>query len=299
MNFSEISEEDTKHTESSSAYCEKLKTLRVIMKETRFLEFSARETVLGPGALARVTKELKVLATSLPCEAGGSIFCSFISSNLSLAEALISGPEDTPYEHGLYLFSIQIPSEYPKSPPIVQILTTGNGMIRFNPNLYNNGYVCLSIINTWGGSPQERWNPTFSTLLQVLISIQALVMDCKVVQKEPGFEYYPENSQENKAYSWCVRYGNMTYAVLENLKNPPKAFSEVVQKHFYMKKSQILATLEKWLEEAKNADLDWNSAIVLNHNRQTMALFMEKGLYNVFAALYGQIREQLDSLDSV
>lgn len=39
--------------------------------------------------------------------------------------------------------------------------------VRFNPNLYNDGKVCLSVLNTWHGRPEERWNPETSSLLQV------------------------------------------------------------------------------------------------------------------------------------
>ena len=62
---------------------------------------------------------------------------------MDLMKALISGSEDTPYTHGLYEFHIACPLEYPKKPPLVSIVTTGNGKVRFNPNLYDDGYVCL------------------------------------------------------------------------------------------------------------------------------------------------------------
>lgn len=39
--------------------------------------------------------------------------------------------------------------------------------VRFNPNLYQDGKVCLSILNTWHGRPEEKWNPQTSSLLQV------------------------------------------------------------------------------------------------------------------------------------
>jgi hypothetical protein len=35
--------------------------------------------------------------------------------------------------------------------------------VRFNPNLYINGKVCLSLLGTWSG---PSWNPKTSTLLQ-------------------------------------------------------------------------------------------------------------------------------------
>ena len=43
--------------------------------------------------------------------------------------------------------------------------TTGGNSIRFNPNLYSNGYVCLSLLGTWRGSSIESWNPKDSNLL--------------------------------------------------------------------------------------------------------------------------------------
>ena len=46
----------------------------------------------------------------------------------------------------------------------VQFLTTGGGKVRFNPNLYECGKVCLSLLGTWSG---PSWNPAVSTLLQV------------------------------------------------------------------------------------------------------------------------------------
>ena len=49
-------------------------------------------------------------------------------------------------------------------PAQVQFLTTGGGTVRFNPNLYHCGKVCLSLLGTWSG---PSWQPGISTLLQV------------------------------------------------------------------------------------------------------------------------------------
>lgn len=43
--------------------------------------------------------------------------------------------------------------------------------MRFNPNLYANGKVCLSILGTWDG---PSWTPGM-TLSSVLLSIQTLL----------------------------------------------------------------------------------------------------------------------------
>ena len=59
---------------------------------------------------------------------------------------LVTGPFDTPYEGGLFHFFIRFPPNYPFSPPRVKFMTTDDGRVRFNPNLYQNGKVCLSIL---------------------------------------------------------------------------------------------------------------------------------------------------------
>ena len=39
---------------------------------------------------------------------------------------------------------------------------------RFNPNLYADGKVCLSLLGTWhGGDSSEKWDPVRSNLMQV------------------------------------------------------------------------------------------------------------------------------------
>ena len=67
-------------------------------------------------------------------------------------------------------------------------MTTGSGQVRFNPNLYENGKVCLSLLGTWRGNSTENWNPEVSTILQVMLSILAIIMSNEVYFNEPGFE---------------------------------------------------------------------------------------------------------------
>lgn len=104
-------------------------------------------------------------------------------------QALIMGSNGTPYGHGAYLFDIYFDDTYPNNPPKVNLTTTGNGQIRFNPNLYSCGKVCLSLLGTWRGSAMENWDPKVSTLLQILVSIQSIIMSEEVYFNEPGFEH--------------------------------------------------------------------------------------------------------------
>ncbi len=61
------------------------------------------------------------------------------------------GSLDTPYANGAFIFDLYCDDSYPNSPPKMLLATTGNGKIRFNPNLYNCGKVCLSLLGTWRG----------------------------------------------------------------------------------------------------------------------------------------------------
>ncbi len=54
----------------------------------------------------------------------------------SKVRAIITGPADTPYEGGLFVFDVYFPAGYPQVPPLLVIETTGEGRVRFNPNLY-------------------------------------------------------------------------------------------------------------------------------------------------------------------
>lgn len=66
--------------------------------------------------------------------------------DMTIIHALITGSFDTPYEGGFFYFLIRCPSDYPIRPPRVKLMTTGAGTVRFNPNLYKCGKICLSIL---------------------------------------------------------------------------------------------------------------------------------------------------------
>ena len=48
--------------------------------------------------------------------------------------------------------------------------------------------VCLSLLGTWSGAESENWNKDTSTLLQVLVSIQSLILVPTPFFNEPGYE---------------------------------------------------------------------------------------------------------------
>jgi ubiquitin-protein ligase len=156
---------------------------------------------------------------------------------------LIAGSEGTPYSHGLFAYDLYFEDEYPNVPPKMVITTTGQGKVRFNPNLYSCGKVCLSLLGTWRGHSTENWDPKVSTILQLLISTQSVIMSEYVYFNEPGFESEqgtPAGEKKNEAYSNIVRYCNIKFAMLEMIRHPPEGFKDVVQRHFYVKRQLIM-----------------------------------------------------------
>ena len=50
---------------------------------------------------------------------------------MDLVRVLITGPVDTPYSRGCFVFDIYFPATYPTNPPIVIMTTTGGGTVRW------------------------------------------------------------------------------------------------------------------------------------------------------------------------
>eukprot|EP01098_Paradermamoeba_levis_P017220 TRINITY_DN975_c0_g1_i3.p1 TRINITY_DN975_c0_g1~~TRINITY_DN975_c0_g1_i3.p1 ORF type:complete len:573 (-),score=205.37 TRINITY_DN975_c0_g1_i3:938-2656(-) len=104
-------------------------------------QITSTKNQLLPEGIQRVCLELQSLCSQdFISEAGkNSILVRFDPENLSALRVLITGPPDTPYAYGCFIFDIFLPPNYPKVPPQVQLVTTGYGAVRFNPNLYNSG----------------------------------------------------------------------------------------------------------------------------------------------------------------
>lgn len=191
--------------------------------------------------------EISSMSENLPFSQSSSIFIRYDSERTDVIKALITGPSNTPYENGCFLFDIYCPRDYPNVPPYVKFLTTGRGTVNFNPNLNSDGYVCLSLLGTWKGAVNENWIPNISTLLQVLISIQSLVLNEKPYYNEHGFdELIDKHKKESEWYNSKVRKSTLKWAILENLRNPPEFFEDVIKMFYKLKEDQIKRQLEEW-----------------------------------------------------
>ncbi|CAF3703991.1 unnamed protein product [Adineta steineri] len=208
-------------------------------------------TINSMQRIKRLAQEQITISTSLPLSFSSTIFVRSDENRMDIMKVLITGPDGTPYSNGCFLFDVYFPNEYPTSPPSINLETTGNHTVRFNPNLYNDGKVCLSILNTWHGRPEEKWNTT-STFLQVLVSIQSLIFVPEPYFNEPGYERTrgtATGTAQSLEYDANIRQATVRWAMLEQLRNPPACFTDVIRRYFFLKRNEIIDQCETWIRE--------------------------------------------------
>jgi ubiquitin-protein ligase len=206
-------------------------------------------TTVGKGSsMRRIASEVASLFSSLPLDWSSAIVVRVDEDRYDFLRAAIFGPEGTPYDSGVFIFDIFLPPTYPETPPRLKLLTTGGGRIRFNPNLYANGKVCLSLLGTWSG---PTWTPA-STLLQVLVSIQSLILVEHPYFNEPGFESSfgtDYGNLESEKYNRDVCRNNIVYAMLSNIRNAPADLRDVIFLHFRLKRRAVRRLIRSWFPD--------------------------------------------------
>uniref|UniRef100_A0A8C4XPM0 Ubiquitin conjugating enzyme E2 D2 n=1 Tax=Falco tinnunculus TaxID=100819 RepID=A0A8C4XPM0_FALTI len=104
--------------------------------------------------------ELNDLARDPPaqCSAGP------VGDDMFHWQATIMGPNDSPYQGGVFFLTIHFPTDYPFKPPKVAFTTR-----IYHPNINSNGSICLDIL-------RSQWSPAL-TISKVLLSICSLLCD--------------------------------------------------------------------------------------------------------------------------
>ena len=142
-----------------------------------------------------------------------NIFININKQDIYNIKAMIVGPINTPYFGGFYFFDLIFPKDYPNNPPKVTFLTT-DGKVRFNPNLYGCGKVCLSILGTWAG---PGWTPVMN-LTSILLSIESLLCENPIIN-EPGYQNIKPSDNKSVTYNNYILYFNYKIAISNILNN--------------------------------------------------------------------------------
>jgi ubiquitin-conjugating enzyme E2 O len=120
--------------------------------------------------------------------------------------------------------------------------------------LYVDGKVCVSLLGTWSGQGSENWDPINSNLLQVLVSIQGLILVSEPYFNEPGFACQKGTEQGKKRsreYNEMVLLENLT-CLTRLAENPPALFYNEVREHLIETSSGLAKRLETWMDKCKS-----------------------------------------------
>jgi ubiquitin-protein ligase len=198
--------------------------------------------------LKRLTNEITKLTTEKTIKEleDSGIFIILNEDNIREVHFVIFGAENTPYQYCPLFFKLDIPNTYPHTPPHGTFITT-NGKTRFNPNLYVNGKICLSILGTWQG---PGWSSALG-IQSVINSIQGLIMNETPLINEPSYE----NTTLDKklAYNYYVEYYSISYALCEQLKNienhsPFDTIKDKLKSYFLKYVDKLITRLDKLIE---------------------------------------------------
>ncbi|KAJ8499533.1 hypothetical protein OPV22_010085 [Ensete ventricosum] len=130
---------------------------------------------------------------------------------MELMRAAILGLRGTPYHVGLFFFDIFFPPDYPHELPVHY----KSGGLRLNPNL--------------------------STVLRVLLSLQALVLHEKPYFNEAGYvEEIGKVDGERNSITYMNALLQSCKSMLYILRKPPKHFEVLLEEHFAQRSHHVL-----------------------------------------------------------
>jgi ubiquitin-protein ligase len=221
--------------------------------------FISKETI------SRLLKDVKHILKNPLTENG--IYYIHDDIDMLKGYALIIGSSETPYFGGNYFFELNYPSDYPHSPPKVKYCTNGN-KIRFNPNLYTCGKVCISLLNTWKG---DQWT-SCQTISTVLLTLCTLL--CKnPLLNEPGINFKDNDIEK---YNKIIQYSNINVAVCDIVDKKSGVFQPFFENFYPFIKENFLINYDKLMQfaEEKNIENNFIEHIVIS-GIYTMKVFVD------------------------
>lgn len=198
---------------------------------------STSNAMITKDTIYRIIHDIKTIFKSPLTEHG--IYYQHDDSDMLKGYAMIVGQEGTPYFGGFYFFELNFPYNYPWSPPVVTFCTN-NGYVRFNPNLYVNGKVCISILNTWKG---EQWT-SCQTITSILLSLSSLFSDSPLLN-EPGVH---KHHSDMKNYTLIVEQANIDTAVCGIVQKLPRVYLDKFDMFYEYVLEHFLKNYDKHLE---------------------------------------------------
>ncbi|XP_001999983.3 (E3-independent) E2 ubiquitin-conjugating enzyme isoform X2 [Drosophila mojavensis] len=195
-----------------------------------------------------VQREYAMLQASLP----PGVVVRAYEDRMDLISVMMVGPKRTPYQNALFFFDFQMGADYPKTPPTCHYISFCTE--RLNPNLYEEGKVCVSLLGTWSGRDTEVWSPQ-STMLQVLVSIQGLILVDEPYYNEAGYEKQrgTQLGNENSRVYNEMAIIKIVHSTVKQLQNPPFIFRKELIEHFKEFGNELYSRMKNWSDYSAEA----------------------------------------------
>jgi len=233
-----------------------------------------------------------------PLNTLNSFFVFFNEGNPSHLKVFITGPESTPYAHGLFEFDI-IFKDSLKNPPKVKFLTTGNHKVCFGPRLSNSGKVKLPLLGTaYARHKEELWSSQ-RKISEILFSLQGLIKTNNICEGDLELESLKEDENArrrlNKACGNIVKYCNIQFAMMEYINSPIPWLKNFAHTYFYLKKNIILKEVKKWLSAAQQDD-GYYEGLASLYNLKYAAELRKGNYFDKLSVLVQTLEKELNDL---
>jgi ubiquitin-protein ligase len=259
---------------------------------------------INNNTIKRIAKDVKYIINNEHSLSLENIYYKHDDENILKGYALIIGQKNTPYGYGYYFFEFNFPDNYPFSPPLVRYLTN-DGTMRFNPNLYTNGKVCLSLLNTWSG---ESWT-SCQTINSVLLTLSIVLCENPLLN-EPGVQ--ENNNDAIEKYNYLVTYKNVEFSIckiinyIQNYNTSASAynnddiiimykFKNIIYETFIANKNNIIEYLNsnkikytKFIDESENNE---ENKITIQKKKKFFIQMYNLTFYLEYEKLYNLVLE--------
>ncbi|VDM52195.1 unnamed protein product [Angiostrongylus costaricensis] len=223
-------------------------------------------------------REHKVLAENVP----DNIHVHTFANRLDVLHVLIIGPMGTPFETTPFFFKFQLPYDYPEKPPNVTYVAYSKEQL--NPNLYQNGKVCTSLLGTWSG---QVWQFLSGV-------IQSLILVPEPYFNEAGYEnrkLLTEMSDKSRRYNETVAINSLEYLHKIYLE-PPAEFSDMIREFVRKSWSRLHCRINGWI----SGDAPPSFPVM---NSKGFKVALEKILSKITTAVNTQGGEQMENTESI
>jgi ubiquitin-protein ligase len=194
-------------------------------------------TFISKDTMNRLLKDVRQIIKNPLTDQG--IYYIHDDSDIMTGYAMIVGPSDTPYFGGFYFFEFRYPNDYPYSPPDVKYCTNGNN-IRFNPNLYVCGKVCISLLNTWRG---DQWT-SCQSISTVLLTLCTLLCSDPLLN-EPGVD---KKHRDLDNYTQIIEFSNVNIAICDIVCKNPRIYRPFFDNFYPFIKENFIKNYDKIME---------------------------------------------------